>query len=206
MTDTIQDFRKTCQAIGKAMEGWQFSGSDNGCCYLIPARENAKDYSPYRSHCQGIHLQQQKGRIRVTGCWPHGTRDGRTLYLPRDIRRNSPEITISASRSPGDIAADIHRRFLADYREIYSALAEHIAEQEAHQDRQADAVKELAEIIGTTPDTHRESTVSWFGQTYGHVRMNYGGESGEIEFRSVNLPLLKTILLAAREAGAFEKK
>lgn len=63
----------------------------------------------------------------------------------------------------------------------------------------------IVKIMGDS-DRRRPAHASWFAdECYGHVDVNWGGETATLELRG-NVEILKAALLAASKAGAFKKE
>ena len=199
--DEIRDLQKK---IVKHMPGWKFWTSkeyDNS--FLIPESADAAAFKPHRTNTPAIYTQlDHNRRLCVSGCWPHSQTEGHACYSPRDVREESPSITCDAARPPEKLAADIARRFLPDYLRIHGLLVEHIAKHDAGTQRQMDVAQQFALIMG---DQTKNAHASWFSDAcYGHVDVNWGGDSATLELRG-NVDILKAALIAAGKAGAFKK-
>ena len=175
--------------IAHYMPGWGYVCEEDGWgSYLVPGNQKRQPND------LAIHLgvDTYKKRINVSGSWPKG-------QSPRDLwvdnkQQESPSISCGLDRDPKKIAADILRRFLPAYTEMYLKLAERAADQLTATGLQNAAAKEFAEIMGTTTNNDK---ASWFrDECYGSVSVNWGGDTATLELRG-NSNVLKAALVAA---------
>ena len=176
-------------AIAKHLPGWKYVHLEEyHAAYLIPENTTWKRYE------LAIHLSADtyKKRIHVSGCWPVGV-------TPRDIREESPSINVGLDRDPKRIAADIQRRFLPKYLDLYrkcAAQAQHNTESENSQKAVA---QEFAKLAGTTTDSGR---VHFYrDDCYGDVEINWGGETASLVLRG-DVAILKRAIKAALEKAS----
>jgi hypothetical protein len=188
--------------IAEHLPGWKYCFDDDyRGSYFIP-----EDFAGKVRGAQSIHLGlDHKNRLHVSGSWPYG-RDN-ACVTPSDLyidgkRQESTSISCDSSRPPEKIAADILRRFLPSYLDLYAKCVQKSNEHCDGIDKQLAVTQEFAKIVKyTTKNAH----ASWYGEDcYGHVDVNWGGDSATLELRG-NVEILKAALLAAVKAGALKK-
>ncbi len=185
--------------IAANLTGWMFTFVDCNA-QLVPIGKN------WVRGGKAIHLQvDHKKRIHVHGAWPYTKSNG--CKTPSDLyvdgkRQESPRITVALDKDPAKIAADIQRRFLATYLDLYAKCVEKIAQEGAGEARQLRVSKEFAKTVGTTTEN---SAVHFYGERcYGHVNTNWNGDTGTMELRG-DVAILKAALEAAVKAGLKAK-
>jgi len=180
--------------IAKHLPGWRHVELEEyQTSYLVP------DGQEWTRGGMSIHLQADTyhKRIHISGSWPYSDHGCTT---PRDVGAESPSITVSLDKDPKKIAADIQRRFLPHYLDIYPKCVAKIEHDKAGEARQHTVAKEFAKIMG---DQTKNAHASWYGKDcYGHVDVNWGGDSATLELRG-NVAILRAALVAAGKAGAF---
>ncbi|MFG1865464.1 hypothetical protein [Microbispora bryophytorum] len=101
-------------------------------------------------------LWSQRGRIRVLGVFPDGSRS----VLP-DQKRH--EITVTAARGAASIAKRIERRLLPGYRTDLATCRERLAARAVQDGTRAELVEALAELLpnATLTENERATVIRW---------------------------------------------
>lgn len=112
---------------------------------------------------RGEFRRSQQCKININGVYPSSI-DGDGYYPGYDHERNerkkTPEIVISAHRSPHHVAGDIARRFWPDYIKEYEEAIEQIADRDKRIQRKAAIEKFLIEVGGGSRNQYNRKIVS----------------------------------------------
>lgn len=194
MTTDQVDVGRAAHGLADALEGkWKvFPGHWGTCDRFVRSAAG-----------EGLHVQEGDfaGRLAVTG--EYGVGDENLYdFWPQGKNRwvlRSHGITVSAAKSPAQVARDVERRLLPAYR---LALAEARAKKKVHDEREAATarlVAELAGILGGRAVAHAPGTVR-IGEggsaLHGGVRVT----SRDVEF-TLTVPRELALNLAARVAA-----
>jgi len=151
------------------------------------------DYADGRQLWFRLDVYKRPNRLEVSGNWPQCriAKDSHNgpMVTPRDILRGnevdpSGSITVSAERTPEQIAKDITRRFLPGYTEMYVRCALRRNERDAEAVAKADLEKYLIELVGD----ERLNLPKSFTETrscYGSVVVN-SSNSIQIDLRGLD--------------------
>lgn len=176
-------------AIAKHLTGWRYVTEEPGWGHYLLCKPGKRQRGDFAIH---LSVDTYKKRIRVSGNWPEG-QSPCDLWIDNK-RQESPSIFVGLDRDPAKIAADMLRRFLPAYKELYQKLSERAAAQIVATNQRDTVAKEFAEIMGTTTNNAR---ASWFhDDCYGHADINWGGDTATLELRG-NVDILKAALVAA---------
>lgn len=121
--------------------------------------------------------------FQVSGLWPSGvTANGQRVFTPRDVKRydeKSPtnEINISAHKHPIKAHAEILRRFMPGYSEMWERCILAIARSEEHLIAKNKQAAALASLVGVDVATGSDRSVVTLhatgtklpGNVYGHA-------------------------------------
>lgn len=147
-----------------------------------------------------------RGRIAISHSRPR-FKDGQYVELWDDGRSKltSPEITVSESKAPKDIAADIARRLLPDCERIEKLARERIAAHEAHDNAREAMTLRMVEASGgkqrqnwTGGNKEAVYTID-FGNLHGLISEGYGTayvSSDSVNFDLRSIPAEKAVELA----------
>jgi hypothetical protein len=156
--------------------GWTIEATEETDRYHNPALCNS------RGERFWLALDEYKRKLTVHGTYGKMP-DGR-IWIPRDRVRDAvdPSPTISAEKTPEQIARDILRRFLPDYRTNLASYRAHVAEASAYRDKTATLFDEIVTLGDgwIRVDRHHderasERTASVYnapGINYGNVRVS----------------------------------
>lgn len=92
-----------------------------------------------------------EGRITFSGDWPSYVKPdgGLTIVIPRDVwidnkQLHSPSISASLTRTVDQIAKDVERRFLPEYRPIWRAVKQRADDQTEYYRKQRETAERVA--------------------------------------------------------------
>jgi hypothetical protein len=163
--------------------GWTLEPNADGERYRNPAVCNS------RGERFWFGIDDYKRRITVHGTY--GTMPDGRVWIPRDHVRDAvdPSPTISADKLPEQIAKDVVRRFLPDYRKHLDAYRTALTDATAFRNKTATLLEEIVALGNgwITADTRNdarsaERTASLYnapGISYGSLRVS--GEHVRIE-------------------------
>jgi hypothetical protein len=138
------DLEALARAIAPLLDGgtWQYKPNTDGTRQAtILGPEGAV-----------IHLSSDwsgKGRVKVDGSYP---RDHHNRWVMDSVKRYDealPSITVSASRQPKDLAADILRRFVPLYLGFLRAAQAEVAKRKAYEDKRNSLLDYACGFLGT---------------------------------------------------------
>ncbi|MDH3478894.1 MAG: hypothetical protein OEO20_11375 [Gemmatimonadota bacterium] len=125
--------------------------------------EVRNQWSARLTHADGravwMNTTRAKGRLHIDGLWPDDPR-GTCAFLPRDIlprdempnqnRQHDFSITVSLTKTPEKIAADIARRFWPEYSRVFALMVTRAREiREEIDTRQQEAERLVAKLGGS---------------------------------------------------------
>lgn len=131
-------------------------------------------------------------RFEISGVYPQSRVDGSQFY-PSQLyspQVSSPSITVNADKSPEQIAKDIARRFLPDYRAVLARCLEARDNHDSYIRNSNSLAKELADILGEKPSGRSEAErqhihlSSLKKNFYGDFHVS--GDSISVDLRSLN--------------------
>jgi hypothetical protein len=138
-----------CIAIAAALNGiWEAKqkGSDR---HTVDNDEWHRIVAPNGA---AIHLYfpasgKDKNRISISGVWPH--RKAHTQVVPSALypQQEAPSITVSADKTPEQIAGDIEKRFLPVYLPMWEACYQRGQELNAAEDKELSAKEEITAVL-----------------------------------------------------------
>jgi hypothetical protein len=109
-----------------------------------------------------IHLTYRDKRVNVYGEYP---KDQHNRYVMDSVKRYNealPSITVSPSRPPQALAADIQRRFLPEYLGYLVKAQEEVARRKAYDDKRNSLLDYACGFLGTRqygePTDYKRST------------------------------------------------
>ena len=154
-----------------------------------------------------VHLRWDgyaaKGRVLIGGSLDTD------LYQHKPYNAKNLTITVAETKPAAQIARDIERRLLPDYRELLATVrASKAASDKAEQER-SDLLDELLALLGLgcerwTHNRHDELHIGKYGdQIHGSVEATYGGEA-KFEIRTT--PRNAAQAVAAAIAAARKEK
>jgi hypothetical protein len=145
--------------------------------------------------CQfGIRPDWQKGeRLTVSGDWPR-TKEGCQYAATTYQGESNPSINVRSSRKSGEIAREIKRRFLPDFRTRWQQVAHRVKEIDTYTDnRQANRKRIAALIEGADLDASGTgSELVWAPSPYNQIQVS--GDSVRIELYSIPLGLAEQVI------------
>ncbi len=124
---------------------------------------------------------RHRGRIVISGSWPRSKKSN-SVFCPRDGKGGA--ITVAESKSPEQIAKDIVRRFLPEYREAYAEQVRLKQNEETYEDNKTALTRDLAQALGAKPRPHSPNCVTGYEPTWHEFQIN-GGDSADIQIHSV---------------------
>lgn len=197
-------------AIARNLPGWKYhyhvlQGDTWGQSMLLPIEAGTWHRGEMAIH---LHADTYKKRINISGAYPFRSEGGEWSHCtPGDVyvdgkRLESPSISVGIGIDPKKIAADINRRFLTDYRDVYVQCVAHLDRNVTGRNAQMAMAQEFAKIMR---DKTTNAHASWYGKDcYGHCDVNWGGDTATMELRG-DVRILKAALEAAVKAGALKK-
>lgn len=148
-----------------------------------------------------LNEYQMPPRLQVSGNWPKcrvaTDRHSGPIVTPRDVlayKEESPyrEIKISAGKAPATIAAEIERRFMPGYVEMFNRCAARRDERDAEATAKANLEKYLAALTGDNRLGLSTKFTEKFN-CYGRVEV-LGSNSVEITLRGLSSKTAVAIL------------
>ncbi|MBO4269163.1 hypothetical protein [Microbispora triticiradicis] len=138
-------------------------------------------------------IWNQRGRIRVLGVYPGGSRG----MLPGLWRH---EITVTAARGAKFVAKRIERRLLPDYRRDLLACRERMAKRAAENGTRAEIAETLVELLpeASLTENERETVVRWRLDGASGSFTVYGDTTSAIEIRAADRELTERIAYAVQ--------
>lgn len=141
---------------------------------------------------------QNGGRIRIHGWFPQAQDGSRCDY---GIHKTS--ITVTEKKTAPQIAKDMMRRFLPDYRSNLARVIQQVKEHEASRETQASVIKALADLVGIKDVRNDQrgcpNKFYWHpGGGYIEVESTYAG-TVKIELRSISAEQAERVLTALKE-------
>ncbi|GAA4211478.1 hypothetical protein [Microbispora amethystogenes] len=139
-------------------------------------------------------IWNQRGRIRVLGIYPDGSRG----TLP-DLRRH--EITVTAARGAKFVAKRIERRLLPDYRRDLQACRERLATKATENGTRAEIVATLVELLpkASLTENARQTVVRWrLGGASGSFTV-HGDITSTIEIHAADRELAERVAYAVQQ-------
>lgn len=140
------DLEALARAIAPHLDGgtWQYKPNED-------RREAATILGPNGAVISLSVEWSGKGRVKVDGQYP---RDHHNQWVIDSVKRYNealPSITVSASRQPKDLAADIQRRFIPLYLGVLAKAQEEVARRKATEDKRNDLLFLACGFLGTRP-------------------------------------------------------
>lgn len=134
-------------------------------------RETTKLNGP-DSYCIVLERNEHERRIVIKGSYP--TDAQRRCYV--SYHDNEPRITVAETRPVGEIAKEITRRFLPEYKQVFSKVLDQIRATEEQERKERELMGYLAPIVGLTPYRDDNNTASGFvnGTTHIKITTHYG--------------------------------
>jgi hypothetical protein len=132
-------------SLSKIEAGWEF----------FPQPENPENYSWQRiKHSDGrvIWFSCKKEKWHFSG----RTEDGVYCSLP------NPEISMSISKTPDKIAADIYRRLIPGYNAYFAECTRISKEHKAYAERKQSLAEKVTELLGCQPRRDNSFYVNGF--------------------------------------------
>lgn len=141
-TATIKFKTITLPAIAAALGGTLLETGSEWCGHIDLGNEQSL-FLGFDSH---------KNRITINGDYPKSRLSDKTEFTPRNYVYPTPEIPsigIDANKAPAVIAADIRRRLLPTYQELFAKCAVKRDEHEAYVNGVNGFAAQLAVVLGT---------------------------------------------------------
>ena len=158
------DWKDKVREICNHLEGkgaWSIdTGNGDWLIYLIQGQ-------------QKLMVQHDRGKLEFTGCYP-ADYDGRNWICPRD--EPTPRMSVSAKRPAKDLAKDIERRLLDDYREMLTTAHAQIAERRQRWEDSVAIYRRVCAAAGVEPaDNHRPGNDMAVRAKLGDIRVSAHG-------------------------------
>lgn len=179
MTTDQVDVHKAARDLADALEGdWR----------VFPGHWFDRDAFVRLGAEAGLHVHQIRGtnRLEISGEYGVGSEEDLYDSWPRtNYAATRHEITVSAAKTGAQIAGDVKRRLLPNYRE---ALAKARATRAAWDEREAAEaalLEKLVGILGGRTIDHRPGTirVGSYGDSSPHGEVRVSGNDVEFELR-----------------------
>lgn len=184
------------QAIVAHMPGW----SVVPCDY-----DHAVKVGDEKGHVLFIHGARENGRLHVSGEYPRDK--GNSCYGQSAVgyRGELPSITVDAKRPGNKLAADILRRLVPAYVEVYAKAVELKAKNDDYNARVEAQAKRLAAIVGVEPgprdSREAKNVVSFYRSEGGYGTFKVYGDSVNVELNNLSYELAEKIVEFFRNAG-----
>lgn len=139
-----------------------------------------------------IATSRERGKLHIHGDWPT---DGNTYMSPRSWgavpydENGDVSINVSEVRGPEEIARDILRRFLPQYREIYAKCCQRKAENAAYRDRLYVQAQAITKAAGLPAPGRLENSNSEYRLHLGNVTEQGWYGTVQVYDKSINLDL-----------------
>jgi len=135
-----------------------------------------------------------RGRLTISGCYPHSPHG-----WPREVKHW--EITVNPARGAMTIGKEITRRLLPGYFANLQIVADTIQSRTSATDARRQAAVRLCAVLATElpRESERDTSIRvqvHVGPVFGHLDVDYGGESVRLELRSVPLTTAEALLRA----------
>lgn len=142
---------------------------------------------------------KHRGRVVVSGYWPRTPQSAFTS--PRDVREDTPTITVDSGKPHEQIAKDIKRRFLPEYQRIFEKIEAKIA-----QDLLYESTKDanFNSLLAAGPSILKrgygtQKAVLDIGEGWGGVEME-SSSTVKIELRSIPIELALRLIATLDKA------
>ena len=200
MTDnkTTQERNEMGEKIALAL-GWEWTPAEE--------QQNPHGFHIDGPEGSGLFLRFRDGRINVSGRWPEHVNQ-HSFYPSNHGTDVLSDITVSASRSPEQVARDINKRYIPLYFPVFQKKKQERADYIARQAMRHERANELASLCGGSPPYRHEDKepaahLSYSeSKLYGHMKVGYGGDI-HLDIHDVPFDLAKQIVrLLAAARGA----
>jgi hypothetical protein len=111
---------------------------------------------------------RNKDRFDVSGHYP--------THEDRGYQEKRPKITVSNERPVEKIVADIQRRFLPEYSQVFEKSKAHLERSQNSEAKRKAAFKEACEVLGLESDRHYNSDCKAYGQNGLKLQVHYDGD------------------------------
>lgn len=117
-----------------------------------------------------LHIALRSDRLEVSGIYPQSPDRGHMSARSWGVlpyNETDPSMTVSATRPPEKIAADIARRLLPQYLKLYQACLERKADQEERERQRMERMQTLRLVAiagGLKTSSHIDHPERWTGQ------------------------------------------
>lgn len=135
-----------------------------------------------------------KGRLTISGCYPHSPHG-----WPREVTQC--EITVNPARGATTIGREITRRLLPGYLGNLQIVADTITARTGAATARSAAAARLCAVLGTEQprESDRDTSIRLHihtGPVFGHVDVDYGGDTVRLDLHSVPLAAAEALLRA----------
>ena len=177
--------RKTAQdqarAIAEHLDGWSIQAPDETNEHTANTRttlvKTEHDGHPDCPPTFSLAYQDYEKRVSIRGDFPH--LEYHNDSLPMEPK--PPHVTISPTRAPKAAAADIARRFIPAYLDLWKKATDNHAESTARRTDQKTTAAAMAAITGDTPTLDGWSHEHRTGNTW-NIRGRDAAGSGEATY------------------------
>lgn len=153
-----------------------------------------------------------EGRISISFTRPRNAKgEYVTLWAAGGSKHSDPSITVSATKAPSTVAADITRRLIPDAEVVFRLANERIVQDNAYETNKINAINELAKLAGGEPDRHYQTkeltgeidpficagVASFREKGYGRFRVS-SQDCISLTFSSMNFETAAAIAVAIR--------
>lgn len=144
MNETLlEQFDKKCNEIATLL-----NGRSNA-----PTASNRREILPDRGFYHKdavVHVVLRDGRLEFTGGWPKSRMDSTLVvpFHPAQISEPSLSISVALTKTAEQIVADLRRRFLPRYLDIFNKLIAHREQVESFRRNQVMLLETLRRLSG----------------------------------------------------------
>ena len=192
------EIQRVVEEIAEYLPGWVIHQPENG-----ESTNTVRVVGPDGAQLTMHNAWGETNRLVVSTTFPRGCEPDRD---------SCPRITISSTRPPAKIAADIQRRLIPDYLEKYQKAREREATWNAFTAHENAMLEELAGLFvgahyspGDALDGKRAEVRVYSQLTHLHVVIT-GGHQGEVDLTLQNIPFATARQICQLAASAAEVK
>lgn len=149
-TEESKAFQALVESVAVLLPGWKFCPPADEDQWAVAGRIQHPDGRAL--NVAALEKDQGSFRLSVSGSWPKDPKGA--CIGPWDLRQSLKSITVSSRRGAPLIAAEIERRYLPRYTEIWGLALAEINRRRERQRALKEAQSRIAEALGLNkPET-----------------------------------------------------